>query len=176
MKNSTRLLCVLVSIGSLIGCTTAPVTSSAPPRAPETTPERSLEDLQSQLGLSKSTDELGLFEKRFNTCKEGITNQGGCRDANFVLIQFRIQCRDSVDTVDSVSHYELEDIANEPIRWKVGYYAGNLVTNSRGYGQIRFIASGTSRNQRVTIHVKENYLGVKASEISRIVVPRNWCS
>src|SRR5690606_5942664 len=110
-----------------------------------------------------------------NSCKAGVSS-GSCKNQNFVLIHFRLQCRDSVETVQSVTDIELIPVRSQPIRWKVGYYTGQTYTDSDGYGQIRLISSGSSRRQRVVLHVKNNYLGLRAEEVSRIVVPRDWCS
>lgn len=155
----------------LSNCTTPPKTEYPPGEAPKI----SLDRLRSDLRMNRSIEDLGYQEKSFDTCDYGIDQSPNCRTQRLVVIHFRLQCRDSVGTVESVSNFELIPVRSNHVRWKVGYFAGSTSTNSEGYGRVEFLSPGSSKSQRFIVKVNDNNLGVTASEVSRIIVPRDWC-
>lgn len=152
-------------------------TPSKPTYEPTPSGPKGLEvrEVLQKLNMDRSIEELGYEERRFDTCDLGYDRAGQCQRKHAVQIHFRLQCRDSVGTVESVSNIELIPVTSHHIRWRVGYYTGSTGTNSEGYGQIAFISPGSSRDQRLSLTVRENSLGVTASEVSRVIVPRDWC-
>lgn len=134
--------------------------------------------LQRSLGMSRSYSQLGFQEGRFNTCKvgSGYSSQSNCRDRRLSVIHFRLQCRASTGTVESVSEYELEPLIARRLTFILGSQRGYTQTNQQGYGQVRVISPNSSYHQRLVIKKGPNALGVKASQAGRIVLPRDWCS
>ncbi len=167
-----KLLLTLSFIGLLVSCT-------GPEKKPDIkippSGQLSLESLKFQIGLGRSVEELGYSEKAFDSCQTDPTPLVNCGRKTFQLIHFRLQCRDSVGTVDSVSQVELIPVVSNRINWRVGSESGVARTDAEGYGQIQFVSNKSSKKQRMSLKIAGNSLGVTAEDVSRIIVPRDWC-
>jgi hypothetical protein len=180
MQNILKLLAASVVSMFLLNCASQPKDVEGPGPiydpygdAPKSR-ELDLNQVRQRLDLDRSIEDLGFTEKRFDSCQFDNA-PADCGQRQFVLVHFRLQCRDSVGTVNSVSQIELMPVVSRKIKWRVGYFNGTTQTDEDGYGQVQFVAPGSSKNQRFSLQIKENSLGVTAAEVSRIIVPRDWC-
>lgn len=167
---------VLLAI-AIVSCTT-------PPKPPEPTPTEQTEattidmlGLQRSLGLERPETELGYEEKTFDTCAVGYgySSTHQCQKQNFVVLNFRLQCRDSEGTVQGVSKAELSAVVSDKVKWNFGKLEGFTKTNGEGFGQVRLISPVSLRERQIRITINGRFLAVSADELRRIVVPRNWC-
>lgn len=135
--------------------------------------------LKKFLGLDIEPQSLGYRERSFNTCDVGFgySKSKNCRQQHMVLIQFRLQCRDSEGTVSRVlSSEDLQPISRKEVRWNLPGQKGVTETDSEGYAQILAIAPGSQRSQRLKLAKGNDFLYLRAGEITQIVTPRDWCS
>ncbi|MEZ0393421.1 MAG: hypothetical protein ACAH59_14470 [Pseudobdellovibrionaceae bacterium] len=150
---------------------------------PSTTPAReeiNVDEvgLQKWLGLNSSPEHLGYREKSFNTCEVGFgySKSHNCQKQHFVVINYRLQCRDSEGTVQkTLSQLDLRDIASEDVRWNLSSQKGVSRTNGDGYGQIRGIFSGSQKQQRLRMALNNEVLFMRAGEVTQLVTPQSWC-
>lgn len=173
MKNTILILAIIV----LAGCTTAQK-SEGPQDTSRAGQQKSqaidVDKLQSALDMDRSADELGYKEKAFNACKLGLSSSQ-CQNQYLSVIHFRLMCRNSVGTVQSVSNYELTPVVSDNVRWTLGLYKGRASLDEEGYGRIRVITPGSSRSQKLSLQIRDQALGVSANEITRLVLPKDWC-
>lgn len=168
-------------------CSSAPIESPLP--GPRTTlPSEPVENqrssidyvgLQRSMGMEIPVEKLGYKEKAFDTCQAGYgySTTHNCHREYMVVINFRLQCRDSVGTVaEGVTNADLTNIANRPVRWNLKPNQGVTNTDSEGYGQIMTVASRSQRSERLKIGVGNEFLYMRAGEITRVVTPQPWCN
>jgi len=140
--------------------------------------EVNLVAVQKFLKLHPPKDELGLVEKKFTDCDFGkgplIGNE--CQKVVFTLVHFQVLCRGSEGTVEFVSQTELVPFATQTIRWWSNPVGGYTSTDDDGYGQFRFITPVSQRRKGVHFKTGVNSLKVELGEITRIIVPQDWCS
>ncbi|MGE0634013.1 MAG: hypothetical protein AB7O96_16485 [Pseudobdellovibrionaceae bacterium] len=136
--------------------------------------------LQRSLRLERAPHKLGLVEKTFDTCKAGYgySSNQDCHTETFVLVHFRMMCRDSIGTISTVlTDADLTAIRNRALKWDIqGTDRGEIVTDNDGYGQIRTTSIGTAKAKRLKITTENDFLYLKAGEIKRVVAPGNWCN
>ena len=149
------------------------------PSAPAFTYEEESVDLprlQSYLNMDRDPADLGYEEKAFNSCEVGFgfSSSHNCRELYLVVVHFQLQCRDSNGTESSIA-YSVRPIVSDQIRWSVGSAKGTTMTDDEGYGQVRWIASKSPREQKLRLTYKENFLILSAGDVRRIVTPRSWC-
>lgn len=152
----------------------APRPKSRP--TPESAPEATtidLNEIQQQLKIHRPVTELGFTQKKFDLCQLG--HKETCGRQYFSLIHFQIVCRDSEGTVEYVSEAELEPLAHREIQWKLGNNEGTLQTDHQGYGQIRTATLSPVGDDRLMLINGRLSLGLSASEVTRLMVPKNWC-
>lgn len=141
-------------------------------------PEIDYQSIQRLLNLDKNTSQLGFEERAFNTCKVGFgfSAAENCLNKYFVVIHFKLMCRNSEGTV---SNHLLEDdlvpVANQYLRWTIKNTSGELTTNSEGRGQVLLVATGSQRTERFRISSSKDFLLMRAGDIKRLIVPGNWC-
>lgn len=139
-----------------------------------------VEGLKRSLGLDRSRGDLGYQEKQFNTCEAGFGYpRENCQAQTFVSIHFRLQCRDTMGTTSEVvTSAQMDPIANKQVRWQIGKTKSATVTDADGYAQINGILSQSSapKGQRLRLAVDEQFVYVRAGEVTRIVTPSNWCN
>ncbi len=179
MKRHFGLLLLILFISA---CTTTtrpptegiPEYDSRPGPAPESGFKLDLRQLQSKLGMQRSIGELGFTEKRFNSCESGFKTPGNCRPQIFSVVHFRLLCRDSEGTVQDVP-VELTPLTSDKVTWKIGAYAGNTQTDSQGFGQFLVLSERTVRGQRLMLRIGRQFMGFTVSEVSKVILPKNFC-
>jgi len=137
-----------------------------------------LNGLQSFLKLKRGYNRLGYSEKSFNTCEVGYgySSTHRCRPQTFVVIHFKLMCRDTEGTVsEAVTAADLRPIANQNVKWTLKNAAGRLMTDSEGYGQIAMISGISQREQRLKLTVRNDFLFLKAGELTEMITPKSWC-
>ena len=135
--------------------------------------------LQKELGLEFAANNLGYREKSFNTCEAGYgySPTKNCRKAFFSVLIFQLMCRDTEDTVSSVVlESQMFPLSNRKVRWVFKDQQGLIDLDNLGFGQIMTVMSQSSVAQRMKLAVDNDFLYMRASEIKRIVTPRNWCN
>jgi hypothetical protein len=190
------VLFTLFILGFLSACTSKPVTAPTsqvdwqlPPRA-DSKPSGKRQDvseseiqvdqeaLQRWLGLDRELEDLGYAERSFDTCEAGFgySKSHNCQIKHMIVIHYRLQCRDSEGTVQqALTSADLRNIASENVRWTLPGQSGVSRTNGHGYGQIRGIFSSSQRNQRLKLGVGNDFLYMRANEITQVVTPQSWC-
>lgn len=134
--------------------------------------------IQRLLKLDKSVTQLGYDERVFNTCKVGFGYSGteNCSGKFFVVIHFKLMCRNSEGTVSSqLQEEELIPVANQNLRWTIKNTSGELRTDSEGHGQVMLVAARSQRAERFRVSSSKDFLLMRAGDIKRLVVPSNWC-
>lgn len=165
-------------------CTTAPeratpssMGTSAPPAQNESTID--LSALQTSLHMDRRPEELGFAEKAFNTCQAGYgySSVHNCHQQYLVVLNFRLSCRQSEGTVSQgLAESDIQDLASKDVRWQLKGISGLVTTNGDGIGQIRVVSDISQRRERVKLTLGNDFLYMKANEITRVVTPGNWCS
>ncbi len=183
-----KWIAIALMTALVIGCTTAPKTESTTGREKlpgMTTPDSGAGSsidyvgLQRAMGMEIPFENLGYKEKSFNTCQAGYgySTTHNCVQNYMVVINFRLQCRDSVGTVsEGVTNADLTAIANRPVRWTLKPSQGLTNTDSEGYGQIMTVVPRSAKRERLKIAVGNDFLYMRANEITRVVTPRPWCN
>jgi hypothetical protein len=136
------------------------------------------EALKSFLQLNRRYNELGYSEKSFNTCEVGYgySSTNNCRKKTFVVIHFQLMCRDSEGTVtQALTQNDLKPISRQSVKWTLKNTAGLLLTDSEGFGEIAVISAESQRTQRLKLSVGNDFLFLRASEITQMITPKSWC-
>ena len=185
-----KQLIVLFGILLLCACATEPEVMQLPPPEglpqPQVTPnppaakaakrEFHIEELQSQLGMSRQTEDLGFDERSFNDCDYGLHEDNGqCNRKYLSVVHFRLLCRDSVETTENVAS-NFTPLVKDNVEWRLAGVQGHTQTDSQGFGQVRMISSRATKAQRFMLIIGTRSLGVEAGEVTQIIVPGNWCS
>lgn len=180
----------LVLAAILAGCQTPPKSEdpSSPPARKVIVPgtssgpgaEQNIDylGLQKALGMEIPYSLLGYQEKVFNTCAAGYGYSAthNCRREYMVIINVHLQCRDSEGQVsEGVNHADLTPIANKEVRWKLASLQGVSQTDGDGFAQILAVATSSQKRQRIKLAVGNEFLYMRANEITRVVTPRPWC-
>jgi hypothetical protein len=165
---------IFCSLALFISCQTVP-----PAPVPVATPKPftepiNISEVKSRLNMNRSVRELGFREQRFNRCDYVQDEQ--CRDNYVVLVHFRLLCRESEGTVDTVASSDLIPIRSEGVAFKLGNTIGRTETDADGYGQVEVIRPKSALRERLRLTIDERFVAVPAIETSRIVVPENWCN
>lgn len=135
--------------------------------------------LQDNLKLNRNFDDLGYSEKNFNTCQAGygFSSTHNCRKKTFVVIHFQLMCRDSEGTISKpLTQNDLRPISRQNVKWNLKNATGKLLTDSEGYGQIAMISSESQKFQRLRLTVGNDFLFLKAGEITQMITPKSWCN
>jgi hypothetical protein len=176
----------LISSLALNACSSAQVAEpTAEPRATAPAPARTQIDeepidvlgLQRSLSMERDAEDLGFQEKGFDTCQAGygFSASQNCRRKSFVVLHFKLECRDSEGTVSNAD-YQLTPVVSDNVKWNFGGRAeGITLTDTAGIGQIRYIAPSPVANQKLRLTVNGKFLILTASEAKRMVVPDSWC-
>jgi hypothetical protein len=135
--------------------------------------------LQRSLGMEIPQEKLGYKEKVFNTCEAGYGYSGtqNCHREYMVVINVHLQCRDSEGQVsEGVKNADLTPIANKSLKWTLKGVQGSSQTDSDGFAQIMAVSSMSQKQQRLKLAVGNEFLYMRANEITRVVTPRPWCN
>nr|BFD59133.1 hypothetical protein CKG001_12400 [Bdellovibrio sp. CKG001]BFD62511.1 hypothetical protein BdHM001_11920 [Bdellovibrio sp. HM001]BFD67585.1 hypothetical protein HAGR004_26070 [Bdellovibrio sp. HAGR004] len=134
--------------------------------------------LQTFLGLDRGSEELGYSERTFNTCDTGYgySRNQDCHKEVFVVLHFRLLCRDSEGTVSTIlTEADVNPIAGRTVKWNLKGMSGTVVTDGLGYGQIRTVSRISQRRERLRLSVGPEFLYMRANEITKVITPRPWC-
>ncbi len=188
MKRLLFLSSQLFFIGLFfVGCATKkPVeqssskTYSPPPPVIETLKNFSvnMNGLKNDLGLQRAHESLGYQEKTFKTCQvgNGYPSDRNCQTKHLVVIHFQLMCRDSEGTISTIlTLADLQPLAQRPVIWTLKDQSNTVQTDSLGYGQISVITSAPQNHQRLKLSVGNDFLYMKAGEITRVATPPSWC-
>lgn len=191
LKNSWMILltCLLGTVLVTTSCSTKSVTPTSPsPREPAPRAETGGETegtridyvaLQRHLGLERSNQELGFNEKAYDTCQVGYgySSNKYCHRETFVVLHFQLVCRDSEGTVsEGVQTADMRALSDRTVRWNLKGISGEVQTDGEGYGQIHTVSPISQRGQRVKLAVGNDFLYMRANEITKVVTPKPWCN
>lgn len=141
-------------------------------------PQIDYPSIQRLLGLDRNISTLGYAERKFNTCNVGFgypTNQS-CMNKVYVVIHFKLMCRDSVGTVlNQISESDLIPLANRELTWSLKNTNGTLSTDFNGYAQVVVVSPQSQKAERFRISSSKDFLLLRAGDIQRLIVPSNWC-
>jgi hypothetical protein len=186
-SNLIQLFFGLASVAISAGCGSkhvseparnVPPTVSAPAEAEPSGPSIDYVALQKSLGLDRENSDLGYSEKGFDTCKVGYGYSGThyCHHEYFVVLHFRLMCRDSEGTVaEGVNTVDMMSIADRRVKWNLKGISGTLQTDGEGYGQIHTVSPISQKSQRLKLAVGPEFLYMRANEITKVVTPKPWC-
>lgn len=168
----------------LLACSTAPKKEKYTPtpvttEVPEDTSRIDYFALQSHLGLDRSPEELGYTEKAFNTCEAGygFSRSQNCHQEYFVVLHFRLLCRDTEGTISTIlTDADTTPLAGRSVRWNLKGLDGTSQTDGLGYGQVRITSPVSQKKQRVKIAIGNEFLYMRANEITKVITPQPWCS
>ena len=167
----------------LSGCTSSPK-KEAPPLLPPvsdtdtTSSAIDYQALQNHLQMDRERDTLGFAEKTFDTCNAGYgySRSQNCRKEHFVVIHFRLLCRDSEGTISEVlTDEDLRPLDRRSVRWTLKGTQGIVQTDSQGYGQIITAVSASQKKQRLRLALGNEFLYMRANEIQKVITPAPWC-
>lgn len=136
------------------------------------------EGLAGSLGLNHPKQDLGYFEKTFETCDAGYgySASNNCRREFFVAINFQILCRDSEGTVSvAIARHEMKPLSGRAVKWAMRGASETMRLDGEGYGRIYRTFSRSQRAERLKLAADNDFVYVRAGEAKRLVVPRNWC-
>ena len=134
--------------------------------------------LQNYLGLRRPPTALGFKEKSFQTCKvgNGYPNDHHCQTKHFIVIHFQLMCRDSEGTISTIlTSADLQPLSRRPVIWTLKDHSSTLQTDEMGYGQIAVISSSSQSQQRLKLSTGNDFLYMRAGEITRVAIPPSWC-
>lgn len=160
----------------LTACTTTPKPEESQPAPPSIQKEeipRNEAYIQSRLGMVRPINDLGHEERRFNPCDHGM--KGACTPQYLTVMHFQLLCRDSEGTVSDVP-LTLRPIHVPRVLWKIGGKSGGTRTDDEGFGQVTLISNRSTKGQRLILRIGKQFLGFTASDLSRVVLPQNFCS
>lgn len=135
--------------------------------------------LQSHLGLDRAVEELGYTEKAFNTCEAGygFSRSQNCHQEYFVVLHFRLLCRDTEGTISNIlTDSDTTPLADRNVRWNLKDMNGTSTTDGLGYGQVRITSPISQKKQRVKLAIGNEFLYMRANEITKVITPLPWCS
>ena len=135
--------------------------------------------LQSHLGLDRAVEELGYTEKAFNTCEAGygFSRSQNCHQEYFVVLHFRLLCRDTEGTISNIlTDSDTTPLAGRSVRWNLKDMNGTSLTDGLGYGQVRITSPISQKKQRVKLAIGNEFLYMRANEITKVITPLPWCS
>ncbi|OFZ30745.1 MAG: hypothetical protein A2622_13390 [Bdellovibrionales bacterium RIFCSPHIGHO2_01_FULL_40_29] len=170
---------LLSSLGLvLMSCGQMPVKTAPDLSVTSEAPTIDYQSIQRLLGLDKSVNSLGYSEKYFNTCKVGygFSETENCQNRYFVVVHFKLMCRDSEGTVSNqVVEDDLMPVSNQPLKWQIQNLNGSMQTDSSGNGQILAISARPLRKERLRVSTSKDFMLMRAGDIQRLIVPRTWC-
>ncbi len=187
-----KKIILFLVLGFLFSCTTAVVSEKpvASPQVDHSGPRPSLggkfleqnidfEGLKNFLKLERPYNQLGYSEKRFNTCEVGYgySRSNDCRPKTFVVIHFQLMCRNSEGTIsEALTQNDLRAISRQEVRWNLKNATGQVLTDSEGFGAIAIVSDESQKSQRLRLTVGNDFLFLKAGEITQMITPKSWCN
>ncbi len=181
---------VLIPLIFLLACESVPVKTYQEPEPNKkrqsmskqntsSEPQIDYPSIQRLLGLDRNISSLGYAEKVFNTCEVGFgyPSNESCMKKVFVVIHFKLMCRDSEGTVvRQISEDDLVPLANRDLTWSLKNANGILRTDYNGNAQVVVISPQSQKTERFRISSPKDFLLLRAGDIQRLIVPSNWCN
>lgn len=135
-----------------------------------------VDKIEERLEFSKSESDLGFEQKTFNTCEigAGYPSNAKCSKRYFAVLHMKVLCRDSVGTVQKVN--SLEALQSNNVKVIFGNIRSYTSFNMDGYTKLRGISKYPFNKKKLILKKGQNALQVSASEVSKIIVPNDWCS
>ncbi|XGC81956.1 hypothetical protein ACES2L_05600 [Bdellovibrio bacteriovorus] len=179
MKNTVLIISLLL----LAGCTTMPEKQNTslpkPSRADEeTTSSVDYQALQNHLDMDRDKESLGYKEKAFNTCEVGygFSPSKDCHKEQFVVINFRLLCRESEGTISTIlTDEDLRPLERRNVRWNLKGIQGVTYTDNDGYAQIVTSSRLSQNGQRLRLAIGNEFLYMRSNEIKKVITPHSWC-
>ncbi len=184
-----KFIILVFSLVLLNACTTTPkketrINLPLPaelPAEPETSSAVNIDyfALQSHLQMNRDKQALGFTEKPFNTCEAGYgySPSKNCHREHFVVIHFRLLCRDSEGTISTIlTAQDIRPLDRRSVRWNLKGREGTVQTDDDGYGQIVTATDSSQRSQRLRLALGSEFLYMRANEIQRVITPLPWCN
>lgn len=176
----------MIALLAIAGCTTAQKKETAvyTPSPVEPTPQAETSSvidyyaLQNHLQMDRQRESLGFSEKSFNTCDAGYgySRSQNCHKEHFVVIHFRLLCRDSEGTISTVlTEDDVRPLDRRTVKWTLKGTQGTVQTDGQGYGQIVTAANISQKSQRIKLAVGSEFLYMRANEIQKVITPQPWC-
>jgi len=135
-----------------------------------------MSELKSQLGMNRETSDLGFVDKDFDGCQTAYRgDQGECGSRVLSVVNFRLVCRDTVGTT-SRAPTSLTPLHAGNLEWRFAGVRGHTHTDHQGYGQVELVSNGPVGTQRFILLIGSKTVGLEASEVSQIVLPKNFCT
>lgn len=182
-----RLVIVLIPLLLLsTACTTAPkpeepaeveVPSDSRGVRLKKLPPLDLKKVSEQLKFERPVEDVGFEEKAFNDCTlpPGYRLSDSCGTQYLTVVHFRMRCRDSEGTVESVTHQELTPLMSRDIKWNLAGQSGTTSTDKRGYGTVRALTPQSVKGKSFRLTVNEQIMSVEVGEVRQFVLPNYWC-
>lgn len=175
MKNYTWTLLVLASF-ILSACASKPkdtktVTPSNEPYAKTVSAE------EVRQALDMEINGLGFSEKSFNSCSlpKELQTSSSCETKYFSIVHFQVLCRNTTGTTEeTVTSSHLRPLSGN-LEWVVGALRGKTTTNKDGFGTALILSKTSMSKRRFILKLHQKALGLTAEDVSKIVVPDNWC-
>lgn len=180
MKN----IFLIITFFLLTNCTTPEKQTSPAPAQPTSTKEEETvsridyQALQNHLDMDRSKDSFGYKEKSFNTCEVGygFSPSRDCHKEQFVVINFRLLCRESEGTISTIlTDDDLRPLERRNIRWNLKGIQGVTYTDNDGYAQIVTSSRQSQKGQRLRIAIGNEFLYMRSNEIQKVITPNSWC-
>ena len=135
-----------------------------------------LVQLQNELGLGRSPQSLGFDQASFDGCRwnvRGGGERGACGPRFLSVVHFRLLCRDSVGTVQTVATNFTP--LTKRMQWRLAGVQGETRTDAEGFGQVQMVSSRPTKGQRFILIIGTKSLGLEVGEVTQIILPGNWC-
>jgi hypothetical protein len=165
-------VCIGALLAGLTACTTPPKGNLPSPY--EMGEGHSNVDLITALNMQRDDDDLGFDEKSFNPCQYGLHRGNECRRQYLTVVHFQLLCRDTEGTVTEVP-VDLQPIVANRVEWKLAGVSGMTRTNSEGYGAFSVVRPHSTRGKRLILQIGPQFVGFTVSEVTKIVLPKNFC-
>ncbi|MBC7370101.1 MAG: hypothetical protein H7326_05330, partial [Bdellovibrionaceae bacterium] len=106
----------------------------------------------------------------------GYSTSHNCRRLYFTVINVQLLCRDSEGTVSvGIDRADQTPIARRAMSWTLKGSNGISQTDSEGFAQVQTVTSISQRTQRLKLSVGNDFLYMRANEITKVVTPKSWC-
>lgn len=130
-------------------------------------------DLASALGMTRDASDLGFDEKPFDPCSFGVSSNGGCGSRYLAVVHFQLLCRDTEGTIAMAAN--IQPIVADRMTWQLSGLTGPTQTDDNGFGQFSLVSRKSAKNQRLILHIGPQFVAFNVSEVTKIVLPKNFC-
>ena len=182
MKIAHKTPWIFAFVFLLLGCASQPTSqtteqSQKGSKSPKSRASFNLHKFAASQGMDIPITEVGFRQKSFNDCQlpRYLRKAKKCSTQYLNVLNFRMRCRESSGTVESVTQMELTPVQSRQVNWKIAGLKGLTTTTSEGYAQVRFISHRPMGRQQFLISSRGKIMGVSAREVRQFVLPNYWC-